>query len=168
MTEFPEEAFEGFTGGGDTHLADGSFHAATLTELNIIRLPSKWPEYPDGTARTVEWVFVLDEPGPDGGTVTVKGTSSLSVGKKSRAYPWLVSLVGTARADAAGREMIKKAELVGRECTVVIQINDSGYPKVSSVLPSQKGATPAAQQAPKAEQKAAPADPTSDLEDLPW
>jgi hypothetical protein len=136
-TEDPQEDWAGFKGGADTHLEEGAFYGATLTGLNIIWMPSKWPERPDGMARAIEWLFTLDDLDPNGNVVTVKGTSSLATGKKSRAYPWLSALVGRDRADAAGKTMIRKEVLIGRECTITIVINDSGYPKVDAVLKAQ-------------------------------
>ena len=52
-----------------------------------------------------------------------------------KARPWLEALVGKARVKDMASRIIGPTELIGRECQVLIEINDAGYPRVKSVLP---------------------------------
>lgn len=72
------------------------------------------------------WEFTLD----DGRTTS--GASSLSTSPKSKGGKWLTALLG--RQPEAGETV----EPVGRRCTIIIELDDSGYERVTTVAPPDK------------------------------
>lgn len=130
-----DEEFEGFEA-TQSELEDQTTYPATLIRLTMKELPSAFSE--TGKAKAIIWTF-----GIEGSEETVDGTSSLATGPRSKARPWIDALLGKATASemmkAGG---IRKTALIGRECTVLIAINDNGYPKVANVLPPQRRQTP--------------------------
>ena len=164
MNDDYSEDFEGFESGAQTDLVDGKFYPATLTGFRVIRIKSKWPEFPDGTARAVEWQFATES------GETVNGVTSMKLGRKSTAYGWIAALLGTESADYANKHGVPKGQLVGRECTIVIAINDNGYPKVSGVLAAQERQN-APEPAKKVEVDSEPTDeepPLPESSGAPW
>lgn len=133
MTE-PQE-WDGFEA-TQSDLEDQTTYPATLIRLTMKELPSTFSE--TGKAPAIIWTF-----GIEGSEETVDGTSSLATGPRSKARPWIDALLGRATASemmkAGG---IRKTALIGRECTVLVSINDNGYPKVANVLPPQRRQAP--------------------------
>jgi len=127
-----QEDWEGFTS-TQTDIEDDSLHPAVLSRIEPKRVASKWPDRADGTAMALEWYFALED--KDG--FEVKLLTSTATGKKSRARPVIDALVGKDRASEMLKSMLRKEALVGRQCLVMVSINDDGYPNVSSVLPPQ-------------------------------
>lgn len=71
------------------------------------------------------WEFTLD----DGRTTS--GSSSLSTSPKSKGGKWLAALIG--RVPEAGEEV----EPIGRRCTIIVELDDNGYEKVTTVAPPE-------------------------------
>ena len=134
MTE-PREDWDGFEA-TQSELEDQTTYPAKLVGLTMKELPSSFSE--SGKAKAIIWTFSIDD-----SEETVDGTSSLATGPRSKARPWIDALLGRATASemmkAGG---VRKDALVGKECTVLIAINDNGYPKVANVLPPQRRETP--------------------------
>jgi hypothetical protein len=88
----------------------------------------------EGEARNlIRWTFEA----VDGDLVVeVDGVTSTNTGKKAKARAWVTGLLG--REPAAG-ERLGSLGLIGRECMIVVGINDDGYPKVEAVLPAKRG-----------------------------
>jgi hypothetical protein len=130
MTDYNEdesqevEDWAGFSG-AQTDIEDQSLHPAVLTELTRKVLPSAFD--PSGKAPAIIWTFALE----DIEGQTVDGTTSEATGPKSKARPWLEALLGKSEATALLRGRIDKGKLIGRQCQVLVTINDNGFPKVS-------------------------------------
>lgn len=150
--EAQEREFGGFSDGGsyDGPLEDNRVYPATLTNLVERYIEAgQWPGW------KVIWTFAIE-----GKTSTeeIETMSSTATGESSKAGPWLVSLVGKARYDERATKPITKEELIGRECAILVQFSDKGWPRVTSVLPRAGG--PATPKPPK---------PTAaDFDDLPF
>lgn len=71
------------------------------------------------------WEFTLD----DGRSTS--GASSLSTSPKSKGGKWLTALLG--RQAEAGETV----EPVGRRCTIIIELDDNGYERVTTVAPPE-------------------------------
>lgn len=71
------------------------------------------------------WEFTLD----DGRTTS--GSSSLSTSPKSKGGKWLAALLG--RVPEPGESV----EPVGRRCTIIVELDDNGYEKVTTVAPAE-------------------------------
>ena len=71
------------------------------------------------------WEFTLD----DGRSTS--GASSLSTSPKSKGGKWLTALIG--RQAEAGETV----EPVGRRCTIIIELDDNGYERVTTVAPPE-------------------------------
>lgn len=136
---YEQEDWAGFTG-AQTDIEDGSLHPATLVALERKRIKSQYSTAEDGKDPAIIWTFAMED--RDG--ETVDGTTSEATGEKSKARPWIVALIGKARTEELLRGRIGKEELIGRECLILIGINNAGYPKVTNVLPAQRATqTPA-------------------------
>ena len=116
-----------FRFGPEVDVPDGE-HPATLVDLGTMLV--NW----DGEERErVRWDFGLAElVADDGAAITVSGWTSRNTGEKSTARRWLAGLLG-ADGIATGAT-IRKADLVGRPCRIVVVHDDKGYPKVDLVL----------------------------------
>ena len=155
--------FEGFDA-SQTDLEDQTTYPATLIKLTKKMLPSSFSE--TGEAEAIIWTF-----GVEGSEETVDGTTSLATGPRSKARPWFDALLGKGTAsDMMKQGGVKKDALIGRECTVLIAINDNGYPKVSNVLPPQKrqNAPQATEQAEVDTETPPPPDEPPAPSDAPW
>ena len=71
------------------------------------------------------WEFTLD----DGRSTS--GASSLSTSPKSKGGKWLAALLG--RQAEAGETV----EPVGRRCTIIVELDDNGYERVTTVAPPE-------------------------------
>lgn len=109
-------------------VADGE-HPAQLVELSTIDV-----EYDGEMRKRVRWDFAPDDAGSqdDGAPVIVTGWSSTSTGEKSTARRWLAALLG-ADGIANGRRL-RRPDLIGKTCRIVVEHDDNGYPKVALVL----------------------------------
>lgn len=109
-------------------VADGE-HAAQLVELSTVTV--EWDNEP---RQRIRWDFAPDDAGTDdsGSPVIVTGWSSTSTGEKSTARRWLAALLG-ADGIANGRR-VRRPELIGKPCRVIVEHDDNGYPKVALVL----------------------------------
>lgn len=118
---------EAFRMGPLVDVADGE-HPATL--VNLGRMQVTW----DGEPRDrVRWDFgILDAFDQDDAPALVSGWTSTSTGEKSTARRWIAALAGPA-AIAVG-VILRKSDLVGRGCRVIVVHDQNGYPKVDLVL----------------------------------
>jgi hypothetical protein len=132
MTDYNEDVTEDWGGfsGAQTDIEDQSLHPATVVGFDHKRLPSIYSKDADGKDWTVIWKFALE----DIEGQNVDGTTSEATGPKSKARPWLEALLGKDEARRLNWKVPTKM-LIGRQCQVLVTINDNGYPKVSQVLP---------------------------------
>ena len=94
-------------------------HQATCTDVLVKAAKS------DPTNEFRVWTFTLD----DGRTTS--GSSSLSTSPKSKGGKWLAALLG--RVPVAGESV----EPIGRRCTIIVELDDNGYEKVTTVAPPE-------------------------------
>jgi hypothetical protein len=130
------------TVGGSSDIDAGTY-PGTLIAINEKRIASKFSTSPDGMDDAWEWVFSLED-----GT-EVNGLTSTFLTPKSRAFGYLVALVGKEKVTSgAGFEL---SDLIGKTALVSVEINDAGWPRIVSVMPPIGGrkaaAAPAATQA---------------------
>ena len=146
--------FQGFSGsdGYDGPLEDGRVYPATLTGIQERFLDKG--QYPGWK---VFWTFAIE--GREQ-IIEIEAMTSAATGENSKAGPWLVSLVGRERYEGRKSSPITKDEIVGRECGILVQFNDNGWPRVTSVLPRQ-GEAAKPKPAPKKES-------AEDFDDLPF
>jgi hypothetical protein len=126
--EEPQEDWEGFSS-NQSDLDDESLHPARLLKLTKKRLPSRFD--PSGEAPAIIWTFGIR----DAEMYEVEGTTSEATGPKSKARPWIESLMGKQAAADALKGVLKPDDLIGKDCIVFVTINDAGWPKVKQVLP---------------------------------
>lgn len=147
-------------GSGSSDVSAGT-HEGTLIAINEKMVPSKFT--PDGSdAPAYEWVFAL----ADGSEVN--GLTSTYVTPKSKAFSYLVALLGKEKVtNGAGFEL---DDLIGKTALLSIEINENGWPRITGVMPPM--ARPAAPVArPVAVPVATPAlpeDEKDEFSDLPF
>ena len=108
------------TVGGSSDIDAGTY-PGTLIAINEKRIPSKFSTSPDGMDDSWEWVFALED-----GT-EVNGLTSTYLTPKSRAFGYLVALVGKEKVTSgAGFEL---SDLIGKTALV----SGSGYAPGSTV-----------------------------------
>jgi hypothetical protein len=104
---------------------DGEVRKGTLIDLRQVNFEDKVT----GEARQlVAWTFAVQM---DDGTQEVEATSSTASGPRSKAFGWMVALLGSARVKSG--QHIGADDLIGAQANVTVTITDSGYPKVSNV-----------------------------------
>ena len=155
--EVQEREFSGFSGGGsyDGPLEDNRVYPATVAaimERNIEQ--GQWPGW------KVIWTFAIEGKSH---TEMVEAMTSTATGDSSKAGPWLIALVGKARYEERSSSPITKEELVGRECSILVQFSDRGWPRVTSVLPRSNGSAPRPAPVPRE-----PANVAADFDNLPF
>ena len=117
-----------FRFGPEVDVEDGEY-PARLVDLGTVMV--NW----DGEDRErVRWDFALDDfaQDDDGRPVTLAGWSSRSTGERSTARRWLAALVGAE--GIANGVSLRKSDVVGRPCRIVVVHDDRGYPKVDLVM----------------------------------
>lgn len=114
---------DGFVFGGDSVDIPAGTYPATCISVEVKNSAA----FGDFRA----WDFELSN-----GSV-VGGSSSMSMGSRSKGARWAVALLG--RTPERG-EVVNP---VGRPCLVVVEESESGWPKVVSVLPPLALSTPA-------------------------
>jgi len=117
--------FEGFDIPVPPPFEEGETYAATLTGLRKVDFEDKETHEPRSL---ISWGFVIETGGE---TYDIEGTSSTATGPKSKAYGWLVALVGAAAVKGGAR--FQPDALIGREAMVTIGMDKNDYPKVASV-----------------------------------
>ena len=133
MAEAEQTPFGGFQVPDPSRgLEDGEVRRATLTELRQVDFTDKTT----GEARSlVAWTFAIEN--GDGTSTEVEATSSTASGPRSKAFKWLVALMGSAAVQP--NAYIGAEDLIGREANVTVELNDDGYPKVTAVTALPKG-----------------------------
>lgn len=123
---------QAFRFGPAVDVDDGEYPAVLV---GLGRMKVVW----DGEERDrVRWDFGLDGlADDDGNQLLVSGWTSTSTGDKSTARRWIAGLLGPA--GIAVGVVLRKRDLVGRPCRVMIVHDDKGYPKVDLVLAPAKG-----------------------------
>lgn len=118
------EAFDEFVIEGAPAIDPGTY-PATLTNL------SKKTFQADGEERTIViWEFGIEV---DGQGQTIEGVTSKATGPKSKAFGWLVALLGATKVTTGDR--FRRSDLIGRECLVEVGPDPkSGWPKVHDVM----------------------------------
>ncbi|MFN2484262.1 MAG: hypothetical protein ABR509_04910 [Candidatus Limnocylindria bacterium] len=80
----------------------------------------------------VKWFFdVVTGDGP----VTVTDISSTKFGRQAKARQWAEAIVG--REFRAG-DRLQPDDLIGRQCELVLTVNDRGFNKVADVRPAAR------------------------------
>ena len=137
----------------DGQLAPGNY-PAKLTAVTERTIDVK------GESRDVyEWAFEVptqEDDGSPGEPIKVTGLTSQMTGPKSKTAAYLVALLGPTAVQPGATFTMN--DLVGKDCLIQTELNDSGYHKVvgavpmpatAAVRPSNKAAaTPAAASAP--------------------
>lgn len=114
---------------GGVQIDDGSY-GATLLE---IREEEATPNSPNDS-NWLKWMFSVDN-GTTAG-VEMTATSSLRFGPKAKARLWVEALLGRKMEVD---EEIDTTALVPRDCQVVIRRDESGFSRITDVLPPPKG-----------------------------
>ncbi len=124
-------------GGDSTDIPNGTYPA----KLKSVETKTS-AEFGDFRA----WDFELDS-----GSI-VGGGSSMNVGARSKGGRWIIALLGRTpeRGEKVGQAII------GKPCLVVVEEDQKGWPKVTSVLPPLNAPQPpkSARSAPKAPEAA--------------
>jgi len=101
--------------------------------------------YDDG--KRLHWTFtLLDEDGAvlyddDADPIIVEAVNSANINTKSdksKNAAWLKSVSPAAFAAVNAGQRFSADEMVGANCTLLIEIKDNGWPKVVNVLPAAK------------------------------
>ncbi len=125
--ETPEPDDEDFTFDAPPLLPAGVY-PGTLTGFNkkLAKLPND-----DGSPRYfIVWKFSVTH---QNGLWEVEGVTSTWVSSGSKAYPWLVALLGAEAVQ--GMTAIDPKKLKGKRVQVIVVHNDEGYAKVDSLAP---------------------------------
>ena len=126
MTEKSGAPFEGFDIPNPAKgLEDGEVRKGTLVDLRQVDFQDKQTGEPRSL---VAWTFNVE--GAEG-PVEVEATSSTASGPRSKAFKWLIALLGATRVQSG--EHIGADDIVGAQANVTVSISDDGYPKVSEV-----------------------------------
>jgi len=111
---------------------DGEVRKATLLDLRQVDFEDKQTGEPRSL---VAWTFAVED--GTGNTEEVEATSSTASGPRSKAFGWLVALLGSARVQSG--QHIGAEDVIGAQANVTIALNDDGYPKVTAVTALPKG-----------------------------
>ena len=112
----------------------------------------------DGEEKEV-FVWTFSIPTEDEGAIELEGLTSQIVTPRSKAYAYLVALLGQAAVGTGAG--FNDTDLVGKNCLVTVDLNKNGYTRVSNITAAPRGAIarPAPAQAAVAAAPAAPAAP---------
>ena len=83
------------------------------------------------------WWFLVEA--GDGAITTVSGASSTKFGPRAKAHQWTKALIG--RSIEAG-ETIDFDTLPGRDCSLVLSINENDFNAIDSVVTAEQGSGP--------------------------
>ena len=114
----------------DDQLAPGNYPASlvSVTEKSIDV---------KGESRDVyEWTFAVptqEDDGSPGEPIKVSGLSSQMTGPKSKTAAFLVALLGPQAVQPGATFTMN--DLIGKECLIQTELNDSGYAKVVGATP---------------------------------
>jgi len=165
------------TGMPDDQLPPGNYPAS------LVSVVERTIEVKGESREVFEWTFAVpteEDDGTPGDPIKVSGLSSQMTGPKSKTAAFLVALLGPAAVQPGATFTMN--DLVGKECLIQTELNDSGYAKVvgatplpvtTAVRPSNRaaaGAKPAAaEEAPAATTKVSPLrSKEEDADDLPF
>jgi len=118
------------TGMPDDQLPPGNY-PASLTSVVERTIDVK------GESRDVyEWTFEVpteEEDGSPGDPIKVSGLSSQMTGPKSKTAAYLVALLGPQAVQPGATFTMN--DLIGKDCLIQTDLNDSGYAKVVGAVP---------------------------------
>ena len=144
----------------DDQLAPGNY-PAKLTAVTDRTIDVK------GETRDVyEWAFEVptqEDDGSPGEPIKITGLTSQMTGPKSKTAAYLVALLGPTAVQPGATFTMN--DLVGRECLIQTDLNESGYHKVVGATPLPVSVAP--RQTNRAAAQVAPAASTAD-DDLPF
>jgi hypothetical protein len=144
----------------DDQLAPGNY-PATLKAVTERTIDVK------GESRDVyEWEFAVptqEDDGSPGEPIKVTGLTSQMTGPKSKTAAYLVALLGPAAVQPGATFTMN--DLVGKECLIQTDLNESGYHKVVGATPLPVSVAP--RQTNRAAAQVAPA-ASADDDDLPF
>ena len=144
----------------DGQLAPGNY-PAKLTAVTERTIDVK------GESRDVfEWAFEVptqEDDGSPGEPIKVTGLSSQMTGPKSKTAAFLVALLGPAAVQPGATFTMN--DLVGKECLIQTDLNESGYHKVVGATPMPISVAP--RQTNRVAAQVAPAADATD-DDLPF
>jgi len=145
----------------DDQLAPGSY-PATLKAVVERTIDVK------GESRDVyEWEFAVptqEDDGSPGEPIKVTGLTSQMTGPKSKTAAFLVALLGPTAVQPGATFTMN--DLVGRECLIQTELNDSGYHKVVGAIPLPTQVQPRPTN--RAAAQVAPASESATDDDLPF
>jgi len=125
------------TGMPDDQLSPGNY-PATLVSVTERSIDVK------GESRDVfEWAFAVptqESDGSPGEPIKVTGLSSQMTGPKSKTAAFLVALLGPSAVQPGATFTMN--DLVGKECLIQTELNDSGYAKVVGAVPMPVSVAP--------------------------
>lgn len=96
------------------------------------------------TREVYEWAFAVptvEDDGTAGEPIIVKGLSSQMTGPKSKTAAFLVALLGPAAVQPGATFTMN--DLIGKECLIQTELNESGYAKVIGATPLPVQSAPA-------------------------
>lgn len=121
---------------GATDIQPGTY-TVILTEISDPKLVvAKSGPRAGEEVELIEWTFSVDEGDFEG--TTLRDSSTTSSGPKSKLFGWVTALLG-GKPPAPGQPF-EKADLIGRRALAKVILNDSGWPKVDTLvaLPASK------------------------------
>ena len=125
------EVFEGFTISAPPPLEEGATYPATVTGFKRVNFIDRETNEPK---TLISWKFAVEV---EGEAYELEGTTSTATGPMSKAYGWLVAILGAPAVK--GGSYIGPAALIGRECLVTIGMDKNDFPRVAAVTSMPKG-----------------------------
>jgi hypothetical protein len=118
------------TGMPDDQIPPGNYPASlvSVTERTI--------EVKGESRDVYEWTFAVptqEDDGSPGEPIKVSGLSSQMTGPKSKTAAFLVALLGPSAVQPGATFTMN--DLIGKECLIQTELNDSGYAKVVGATP---------------------------------
>lgn len=121
---------------GPPEFSPGTYPATCLRVRRLVYIDKKTKE----EQQLRIWQFAVEGLVEGEPATECDGTTSISTGPSSKAFDWLVALLGAGNVEPNG--VYKQSTIAGRECLVVIEADKNGYPKVQDVIapPTKRGA----------------------------
>ena len=126
------------TGMPDDQIPPGNYPAA------LVSVVEKTIDVKGETRDVYDWTFAVptqEDDGSPGEPIKVSGLSSQMTGPKSKTAAFLVALLGPSAVQPGATFTMN--DLVGKECLIQTELNDSGYAKVVGATPLPVQSAPA-------------------------